>query len=506
MQPKEDPIIVVGAGIFGLSTSIHLAEQGYTNITVFDKQPYEVSQYSYFKGADAASADLNKIIRSAYGGESIYQDLTLEAIESWKSWNAELALGVDLPPGLKKHDRVFIPHGNLIMTDKGELSPFDRASVASMEANGLHQSQLVMSDSEQRAIARARGFGYAIDPFHRDKKGKLTSAILDTTGGTAIAEKACRFAMHKAKTLGVKFVLHPSSGCLKGLVSETSASGCRTVSGIATADGTTHLATTIIIACGGWTPSLLPDLDGICETTLGSVAFIKIPRQSALWDRLHEDCFPSWQWNMREGAEGGLYGFPRDENGWLKIGYRGTKYTNPTIQSDGKERSVPVTRWSGAGEGCGVEQLVSIPQHALTTMNKFLDEYLPELRESGIGISMTRACWYNDSYDNHLLIDHVPGSEGLMVATAGSGHAFKYLPIIGRYVVDVMEGVGLERPSLKAWKWRQLGTGDSSYNILMEGSKGSRALNNVEMAAAVENGMEKDVMSNTASISSPASC
>lgn len=53
---KEDPIIIVGAGIFGLSTAIHLAERGYTRVTLFDKQPYETTVYSYLKGSDAASA------------------------------------------------------------------------------------------------------------------------------------------------------------------------------------------------------------------------------------------------------------------------------------------------------------------------------------------------------------------------------------------------------------------------------------------------------------------
>lgn len=53
---KKDPIAVVGAGIFGLSTALHLAHRGYTNVTVFDKQPYHETHYSYLDGCDAASA------------------------------------------------------------------------------------------------------------------------------------------------------------------------------------------------------------------------------------------------------------------------------------------------------------------------------------------------------------------------------------------------------------------------------------------------------------------
>lgn len=53
---KDDAVIIVGAGIFGLSTAVHLSRRGYTNVTVFDRQPYEETLYSYFQGCDGASA------------------------------------------------------------------------------------------------------------------------------------------------------------------------------------------------------------------------------------------------------------------------------------------------------------------------------------------------------------------------------------------------------------------------------------------------------------------
>jgi succinate dehydrogenase/fumarate reductase flavoprotein subunit len=56
LSSKSARIVIVGAGVFGLSTAIHLAERGYTNVKVLDKQPYHDSQYSYNKGCDAASA------------------------------------------------------------------------------------------------------------------------------------------------------------------------------------------------------------------------------------------------------------------------------------------------------------------------------------------------------------------------------------------------------------------------------------------------------------------
>lgn len=55
-------INIVGAGVFGLSTAIHLARRGYRNVAVFDKQPYDTTLYSYLNGCDAASAGVFDLV------------------------------------------------------------------------------------------------------------------------------------------------------------------------------------------------------------------------------------------------------------------------------------------------------------------------------------------------------------------------------------------------------------------------------------------------------------
>ncbi|KAI0484988.1 putative sarcosine oxidase [Xylariaceae sp. FL0804] len=497
ISSKDQPIIIVGSGVFGLSTAIHLAKRGYCDVTVFDKQPYDSSRYSYFAGADAASADLNKIVRSAYGAQTEYQDLSTEAIAGWHAWNAELAAGGEaaaVPPGMSAGDRVFIPNGNLSLSSDPVLPAWELACIEGMERAGHRDTQLDTTDPRHRDVARRKGVLHLMDPFRRRARGKPNVGVLDTTGGTAVADKACRFALHKARSLGVRFVLGPEAGHFAGFTTtqeEEDDDGKRTTTttGIRTADGKVHRARMTVMACGGWTPVLVRQLDGLAEATAGSVALLRIPRASAaLWDRLGPDRFPTWTWDMRApqggGGRGGLYGFARDEAGWLKVGYRGAKYTNPVLQGDGRERSTPATRWGaarrdGAGEPVG-GPLTGFPAQAHRAIARFLDEHLPELAAEGVGVEMTRMCWYTDTPDNHFVVDRVPGTSGLMVATGGSGHAFKYLPNIGKWVVDVMEGVGLERPAVKAWRWRAPEP-EKAVNHLMEGSVGSRALENIAM-------------------------
>lgn len=412
---------------------------------------------------------MNKIIRSAYGSQTEYQDLSQEAIEAWTAWNEEIKSGNDLPPGLSPSDRVYINNGTLAFTDKDELPAFELDTIRNMKAAGLGGTQLITMNPEDIAAAEHRGWGYGIDPFRCKERRQGNVGVLDTTGGVVVADKACRFALHKARALGVKFVFDAQAGAFDSYWYDQDGK----VVGVKTQDGRKHPAGKVVMACGGWTPSLVPQLDGLCETTAGSVIMLKIPRDSPLFDRFAPDKFPSWMWKLWDGAEGGLYGFPRDDRGWMKIGYRGTKYTNPQIQADGKLRSIPVTRYTPG------DKITRIPEKAMKMFKHFLGEYLPEIAENGIDIELTRLCWYTDSFDNHYVVDDLPGQDTVMVATGGCGHAFKYLPNLGKWIVDIMEGIGTERTLVRRWRWRALQAGIKPFNVLMQGSSSPDALKNV---------------------------
>lgn len=56
---KNEHIAIIGGGAFGLSTAFELSQQGYTDITVFEKDSEIPSRWS-------AANDLNKIMRAEY--------------------------------------------------------------------------------------------------------------------------------------------------------------------------------------------------------------------------------------------------------------------------------------------------------------------------------------------------------------------------------------------------------------------------------------------------------
>lgn len=76
MVPKHsESVIIVGAGCFGISTAYHLLQRGYTNVTVLDRS-------EKLPAPDAASTDINKIVRTSYP-DVFYTQLARDAIQEW---------------------------------------------------------------------------------------------------------------------------------------------------------------------------------------------------------------------------------------------------------------------------------------------------------------------------------------------------------------------------------------------------------------------------------------
>lgn len=70
MTTSESRVIIVGGGVFGLSTALWLAKCGYKNVTIFDRCDFEKTFYDPSNGCDGASADINKIFRATYGAQT----------------------------------------------------------------------------------------------------------------------------------------------------------------------------------------------------------------------------------------------------------------------------------------------------------------------------------------------------------------------------------------------------------------------------------------------------
>ena len=87
----------------------------------------------------------------------------------------------------------------------------------------------------------------------------------------------------------------------------------------------------------------------------------------------------------------------------------------------------------------------------IAAMREFVADALPALRDAPI--AATRVCLYCDSRDGHFWIAHDPDRPGLVVAAGDSGHAFKFAPVLGGIVADVVEG--RSHPLQARFRWRR---------------------------------------------------
>ena len=84
----------------------------------------------------------------------------------------------------------------------------------------------------------------------------------------------------------------------------------------------------------------------------------------------------------------------------------------------------------------------------------FLRDSLPRLADAPI--ASTRLCLYCDTFDGDFWIDHDPERHGLVVAAGDSGHGFKFAPVLGPLIADVVERRPNPHASRFAWRTRVL--------------------------------------------------
>src|SRR5216683_6462466 len=73
-------VIVVGAGVSGVTTGIELRKRGH-KVSLIDPGPLPHTL--------AASTDISKAVRTAYGADQDYTALAERSIRLWRKWNEE---------------------------------------------------------------------------------------------------------------------------------------------------------------------------------------------------------------------------------------------------------------------------------------------------------------------------------------------------------------------------------------------------------------------------------
>ncbi|KAJ3345398.1 hypothetical protein HDU91_007365 [Kappamyces sp. JEL0680] len=333
----------------------------------------------------------------------LYQDLAIRAMKEFRKWNVECEREFG--------HKLFHEVGVLLAGESSQKDSYETQSFVGLQNAGygghLQRNRQLDGDSM---------------PYLRDLRVRYPNGYLNKQGGWADSARCIQFIAHLCRKAGVRFVTG-SAGTLVGLVTGADA-GC----GAAMADGSRHYGK-LVVATGAWTPTLLPQTKHLFVANGQPVIHIKLPKD------LHELYRNSPVWAVL--GETGYYGFPPTLDGVVKIARHSDGYIHPNKDGISVPRTAPEM---GGG----------IPLEALLAFRKFIQQTFPALY--ALDITNTRMCWYTDTLDGDFYICTVPKLPNVILATGGSGHAFKFLPVIGTVVVDLLREA--ETSATQRFGWR----------------------------------------------------
>ena len=340
----------------------------------------------------AASTDISKAIRLDYGADEDYLALMEIALAQWRAWNAEWPA-----PLFDETGMLFLCRAPMRPGD------FEFESYQLLLRRGHHPERLTASDIAQRYPAWAAG-GYG-DGYYNPE------------GGYAQSGQVMRRLIEQAVRSGVELCA--------GQTFERLTISRNQVTGVVTRQGSRFEGDSVIIAAGSWMPPMLqssmPELANVFRSN-GMPVFHLKPARPELF---RAQIFPVFTADV---TATGYYGFPiHPVDGVIKIANHGS---GRAMHPESPERQVT--------------------EAETVQLRAFLSERCPALAEAVI--TYTRVCLYCDTWDGHFWIARHPELAGLVLATGGSGHGFKFAPVLGDLIADAVEG----RPNayLHKFRWR----------------------------------------------------
>ncbi|KAK9452956.1 FAD dependent oxidoreductase [Dipodascopsis uninucleata] len=401
---KTSKIRIIGAGAFGLSTAYYLLLNGYKDIIIYDRQLPPVQ--------DGSSVDISRIVRPDYR-DVVYAKMAVEAREIWSQDEI--------------YKDTYHECGLLVMTHSDKSI---YATDAYRIVKDLHLPVTTFNSGEEAAQY------YKLDT---ETTLKGLSGYVNHRAGWAYASKAIEQLAAKVHELGAKFLAHAVTKVIY------SSDGTR-VDYVEFEDGETDAKCSgdlYIMATGAWTDSIV-DMRCSVLATGQPVAYIQLTDEE--YEKFkHLPIYINFL--------SGFYVFPpHPETKVLKAARHGFGYTRYENSLDGTRKSSqpPFVVYS-KGEKPEIRNM--LPKDAQQCIREGLLEYLgAEIADRQY--LKARICWYNDTPTQDFIFDYKPDVKNMFIATGGSGHAFKFLPVLGKYAVGCLERT-LSSDLLEKFAWRE---------------------------------------------------
>ncbi len=233
-------------------------------------------------------------------------------------------------------------------------------------------------------------------PVVKEPRGKI--AIYEHNAGFLRVERCVANFISKAQESGAAM-------CTDDAVNSWHVNDDETID-VITAAGQSFRSRRLIIAAGAWS-----------EPVLGLPLHLEIVRKQQLWFTCERrgqtlpDGFPCFLFDTEQGV---FYGFPEIDSRGMKVAeHSGGQAVNDPAKVDRKLDETDLVR-----------TLHFLKSHFNFTKHR---------------LSFDSVCMYTKSTDEHFLIDHHPDHRQVVFAAGLSGHGFKFAPVIGRRLIDMLE-------------------------------------------------------------------
>ena len=285
--------LILGGGIFGLTSALELRARGW-QVTLLDA--------GCIPHPDAASTDINKVIRMDYGGDEQYTAMGELSIQRWREWNARWG------------EELFHEDGFLIMT-RGEMPPgsFEHDSHAFLSARG-HQLMRMDSALLQQNHPQWRAASFP-------------NGYLNRCGGWG--ESGRVVARLKQDALAAGVTIHENMAFVHWIKK------AGRLCGMKDAKGHEWQADVTVSALGAWTTEVLPWLSDLLWATAQPVFHFR-PANPDEW---RAPAFPVWAADI---GTTGWYGFPANAAGIVKVANHGpgrrVRASEPRMMPEGEDQ------------------------------------------------------------------------------------------------------------------------------------------------------------------------
>jgi monomeric sarcosine oxidase len=261
---------------------------------------------------------------------------------------------------------------------------YEEQSLAVLKDMGLSFTKLEKAEiKRQYPMVNTKAVKFAL--FHKD-------------GGMLWATRAVSTLLHLAQKMGAKIQTHTK---IAAIVKEKGV-----IKALKDDKGRLLKADDFLFATAAWTGGLLKSYQIPLKVTKQQQLYLRPPTNRG---RYRPEHFPVFGVMSQ-----GFYGFPLHIHGFLKIG-------------DDKKGPVGMP---------GPQKEVDDDPKFIKKCRSFLDRFMPEL--SDCTEMECKTCYYTNTKDDDFILDRLPDVSNGYLATGFSGHGFKFAPLIGKTMAELI--------------------------------------------------------------------